>query len=147
MRPHLLACAFLIAAAHAQCPVNTIMIKGRVQNPAPNAHIRVQLSYPKNGPGESGETTLDKGSFRISLQFLTQSSKPLLTNVKPKCDRKPTQVVITLLTGALEKNQITLAFPRDFSNLDPSAYAPNSDVLFKDPERPRLGIPPIPPFP
>jgi len=132
MRLNLLACVFLIAAAHAQCPVNTIMIKGRVQNPAPNSRIHVQLSYPKSGPGESAETTLDNGSFRVPLQFLTQSSKPLLAIVKPKCDRKPTQVVITLFTGALEKNQVTLAFPHDFAALDPSAYAPNSEIFFKD---------------
>jgi hypothetical protein len=133
MRANLLACTFLIAAAHAQCPVNTVLIKGHVENPAPDSRVRVQLMYPKQQSGESAEATLDDESFRLPVEFLTQSTRPILRNVRPKCDRKPSAVVITLLTGNNEKNQITLAFPRDFTRSDASAYTPQSEILLKDP--------------
>ena len=132
MRPNLLACTFLIAAAHAQCPVHTIILKGHVENPTPNTRVRAQLSYSKPQSGESAETTLDNGSFHLPVEFLTQSTKPFLRNVKPKCDRKPAEVVITLFTGDAQKDQLTLAFPRDFTMTDASAYAPNAEIVFKD---------------
>ena len=129
-----LLCAFLlaVAAARAQCPVHTIILKGHVENPAPNSRIRVHLSYPKQPSGESAEASPQDGSFRLPIEFLTQSSKPLLTNLKPKCDRKPNTVVITLLTGDTEKSQMTLDFPRDFTMIDASAYTPRSEVVIKD---------------
>jgi hypothetical protein len=34
--------------------------------------------------------------------------------------------------GSLEKGQIILAFPRDFTSIDPSAYIPSSEILFND---------------
>jgi hypothetical protein len=127
-------CALLAAAAHAQCPIHTVMVRGRVENPAPNSRIRAQLSYPKQHPGESAEATLEDGSFRLPIEFLTQSSKPFLKNLKPKCDRKPSEVVITLLIGDTAKNQITLSFPRDFVMTDASAYTPNSEIVLKSVE-------------
>ena len=129
---HLLACAVLIAAAYAQCPVTTIILKGHVENPTPDSRVRAQLSYPKAQSGESAETTLDNGSFHLPLEFLTQSTRPFLRNVKPKCDRKPAEVILTLVTGDAEKNQLTLAFPRDFTLTDASAYTPTTEVVFKD---------------
>ena len=128
-----LMCALLLAlAAHAQCPVHTIILKGRVDNPAPNSRVRVQLSYPKQQSGESAEATLQDGSFRLPIEFLTQSSRPFLRNLKPKCDRKPNAVIVTLLAGNEEKNQITLDFVRDLAMIDASAYAPRSEIVFKD---------------
>lgn len=128
----LMSALLLAAAAHAQCPVNTIILKGRVETPAPNSRVRVQLSYPKQQSGESAGATLQDGSFRLPVEFLTQSSKPFLRNLKPKCDRKPIAVLVTLLAGDEEKNQITLGFPRDFTLIDASAYAPRSEIVLKD---------------
>lgn len=133
MRLTVLACTFLIAAAHAQCPVHTIVLKGRIENPTPNSRVRAQLSYPKQPSGESAETTLEDGSFRLSIEFLTQSSRPLLRNLKAKCDRKPNEVTLTWFIGETTKNQLTLSFPRDFTMTDPSAYAPTSEIALKDP--------------
>jgi hypothetical protein len=100
-----LLCILLLAtAAHAQCPVLTIIVKGRVDTPAPNSRVRVQLSYPKQQSGESAEATLKDESFRLPIEFLSQSSKPLLTNLKPKCDRKPSTVIVTLFAGNEQKN-------------------------------------------
>jgi hypothetical protein len=128
-----LRCAILLAtAARAQCPVHTIILKGHVENPAPNSRIRLQLSYPKQQSAESAEATLQDGSFRLPIEFLTQSSRPLLRNLKPKCDRKPNAVIVTLLVGNEEANQITLDFLRDFTMIDASAYAPRSEIVMKD---------------
>lgn len=126
-------CASLLlitAAGHAQCPVNQMMLKGRVENPAPNICVRVQLLYPKQQSGESAETTVEGGTFHLPIEFLTQSSKPLIRNLKPKCERKPSEVVITLLTGDSEMKQMTLDFPRDFTMTDASAYAPQKEIAF-----------------
>ena len=128
-----LLCILLLAtAAHAQCPVLTIIVKGRVDTPAPNSRVRVQLSYPKQQSGESAEATLKDESFRIPIEFLTQSSKPLLTNLKPKCDRKPSTVIVTLFAGSEQKNQINLDFPRDFTMTDASPYTLRSEIVMKD---------------
>ena len=127
-----LFCTLLLAAsAHAQCPVHTIIVKGRVDTPAPASRVRVQLSYPKQQSGESAEATLTDGSFRLPIEFLTQSSKPFLTNLKPKCDRKPSTVIVTLFAGNEQRNEITLDFPRDFTMTDASAYTPRSEIAMK----------------
>jgi len=126
-----LACILLFttAAGYAQCPVDQIMLKGRVENPAPNVRVRAQLVYPKQQSGESAETTVEEGYFHLPIEFLTQSSRPLIKNLRAKCGRKPSEVVITLLTGDIEKNQITLDFPRDFTMTDASAYAPQKEIV------------------
>jgi hypothetical protein len=50
----------LCVIARAQCPVDTVIIKGRVLETA-NAHskVRVQLVYPKERRGASGEVTVE----------------------------------------------------------------------------------------
>ena len=121
----------LTACAAAQCPVKTIIIKGHVENPAPNSRVRVQLAYPKNQPGESAETTVEDSSFTLSIEYLTQSSKPLMRNLHAKCGRSPNSVIITLLVGDDQKAQLTLDFPRDFRQADPTAYVPQSEIVLK----------------
>jgi hypothetical protein len=128
-RARTLLCTLLLASAAAQCPIQTIIMKGHVDNPAPNSRVRAQLSYPKQPSGESAETTLQDGSFRLPVEFLTQSTRPFLRNLKPKCDRKPGAVIVTLLAGKEEKTQITLDFPRDFTMSDASAYTPSSEIV------------------
>jgi len=119
------------AIACAQCPVNTVMVKGRVENPPRDSKVRVQLVYAKDQPGESAETTVENGTFRLPVEFLTQSSRPLLKNLKPKCDRKPLDVIIKLLEGDQERFEVTLKFAHAFTMPDPTAYTPRSEIVLK----------------
>jgi hypothetical protein len=70
--------------AHAQCPVDTVIVKGRVEHPiAQNDYrVRVELVYPKHKPGESGEVTVEDSSFKIPVEFVTEQSS-LFTNLVP----------------------------------------------------------------
>ncbi len=128
----ILLCAFLIASAHAQCPVDTVILKGRVENPSSHSRIHAQLLYPNHQPGESAEVDAENGTFRLPIEFLTQSSRPLLRNLKPKCDRKPTAVVVKLFDGDQENDSVTLDFHRDFKMTDLSAYTLQSDLVLKN---------------
>lgn len=118
-----------LAAANAQCPVDSVMIKGRVENAPANARVRVQLIFDQGRPGVSADTTVENGSFRVPIEFLTQSSRPLLANLKPKCERKPKNVTIKLLAGDEERDRVTLNFPHDFKMIDLTAYTPQSEVV------------------
>jgi hypothetical protein len=120
-----------IALVHAQCPVNTVMIRGRVENPQPNSKVQVQLLYPKQEPGESATTNLQDNTFRIPIEFLTQSNKPLFKNIHAKCDRKPSRVVVTLLTGDQQSAQVSLDLLKDFDHLDASAYTLPHEIILK----------------
>src|ERR1700686_1253901 len=75
--------------ACAQCPVDTVIVKGRVVENA-NAHskVRVQLVYPKEKPGESGEVTVEDGAFKIPIEFVTMQIS-IFTNLPKRCRRKP----------------------------------------------------------
>jgi len=129
-----LPCAILmsVALAHAQCPVNTVMIRGRVENPAQNSKVQVQLLYPKQQPGESAEANLDSDSFRIPVEFLTQSSKPIFKDIHPKCDRKPKTILVTLFTRDRQSDQVSLDLLKDFDHLDASAYALRQELVLKN---------------
>ena len=116
---------------HAQCPVNTVMIRGRVENPQPDSKVQVHLLYPKQ-PGESAETNLENNTFRIPIEFLTQSGKPLFKNIHAKCDRKPSRVVVTLLSGNQQSDQISLDLMKDFDHLDATAYTLRQELVLKN---------------
>ncbi|MGC2473848.1 MAG: hypothetical protein WA485_05910 [Candidatus Sulfotelmatobacter sp.] len=118
--------------AHAQCPVHYVIVRGRVTNPAPNSTIHVQLLYPNKKPGESAELIPENASFRIPIEFLTQSSRPLLANLPTKCGRKPQGVVVSLLVGEQERDSVSLKFPADFDQPDPSDYVVRSEVVLED---------------
>src|SRR5581483_3068426 len=95
------AAIFLLCRiAHAQCPVDRVIIKGRVEHPrAQNDYrVRVQLVYPKHKPGEAGEVTVEDAKFQIPVEFVTAQSS-LFANLPKRCGRKPETVVITLLGG------------------------------------------------
>jgi hypothetical protein len=64
--------------AHAGCDVHVVIIKGRVEHSPRSASVRVQLVYPKQKRGESGEVTVENGKFTIQIPFLTQSRAPVL---------------------------------------------------------------------
>lgn len=78
--------AYIFAAA--VCPVDDVIVKGQVEHPPRNANFRIQLVYASDMPGESADTTLDGRNFTLSVDFLTQSRKPILNGAFEKCGRK-----------------------------------------------------------
>src|SRR3981081_135782 len=104
----------LCVTARAQCPVDTVIIKGRVVENA-NAHskVRVRLVYPKERPGESGEVDVEDGAFQIPVEFVTMQSS-IFTNMPKRCGRKPRTVVITLLENDAEAAKVLLNFASTF---------------------------------
>ena len=122
----LLLCAF----ACAQCPVDTVIVKGRVANANAHSKVRVQLVYPKEKPGESGEVSVENGAFQIPIEFVTMQSS-IFSNRPKRCRRKPKTIIITLLENDQESDEVDLAFPRDFRMADPSAYTLRSELVLK----------------
>lgn len=134
---------------HAQCPVNSIIIKGRVEHPPRNASVRVLLLYPPDThkkypttsgmeerarPGESAEAILDGDAFTIPVEFLTNDSRTEMT-FKSKCNRQPQTVIITLKRSNASNNddpeydRVTLDFPREFKSDDSRHYTLRSDLV------------------
>lgn len=120
----------LCLVAQAECPVSTIIVKGRIEHPtASNDYrVRVQLVYPKHKPGESGEVTVEDADFQIPVEFVTRQSS-LITNLPQRCGRKPQTVVITLLSGDQKFEEVSLDFSRDFRIMDASAYRLRSALV------------------
>ena len=135
----------------AQCPVNSIAIKGRVEHPPRNASVRVLLLYPpdphgkhppgtdadmeKNDqPGEAAEAILDGDAFTIPVEFLTNDRRTVMS-FSSACSRKPRSVVVTLKqnggssSGDQELDRVSLGFPRDFKSDDSRHYMLRSDLV------------------
>jgi hypothetical protein len=131
----LFGCAMLMCAfSHASCPVDEVIVSGRVEDAPAKASVRVQLIYSNGKPGDSAEATLDRGAFRIEIPFLTLSRAPaLIGTFREKCDRKPTTVVVALLEGEREYDRVSLNLAKDFRMVDSSAYAPRSEILLHGP--------------
>ena len=122
----------LCVIARAQCPVDTVIIKGRVvENAKAHSKVRVQLVYPRK-PGESGEVTVEDGAFQIPIEFVTIQSS-IFTNLPKRCGRKPKTVVITLLENDQESDQVFLDFAKNFKMADTSAYTLRSEVVLNGP--------------
>ena len=128
--PVLVAIFPLCLVAHAQCPVDTVIVKGRVQHPiAQNGYrVRVQLVYPKHKPGESGEVTMQDANFNIPVEFVT-AQRSIFTNLPKRCGRKPQTIVITLLSGDQKSDEVFLDFARSFRMVDASAYTLRSELV------------------
>jgi hypothetical protein len=118
----------LSVCALGQCPIDSILIKGRVENAKPQSTVRVQLVFSKHKPGESGEVTVEEGAFQIPIEFVTEQSS-IFTNLPTRCGRKPKTVVITLLENNQQTEQVFLDFAKNFKLADPSAYALRSPVV------------------
>src|SRR6202790_1589023 len=129
-------CAIFSGAfSHARCSVDVVIVNGRVEHAPRKGIVRVQLVYPKQKQemGESGDVTIEGGSFRIQIPFLTQSRAPGLLGVREKCDRKPETVVVTLMEADQERDheydRVSLDLAKDFKMTDPSAYALRSEMM------------------
>jgi hypothetical protein len=154
-----IACIALTACplVAAQCPIHSILIKGRVEHPPPNASVRVLLLYPperhrKNlpgtdsqnesneRPGESAEAILDGDGFTIPVEFLTNDSRTEMT-FQSRCGRQPLRVVVTLKRSddpegnEREYDRVSLDFPRQFKSGDSSHYLLRS-ALVLNPQQP-----------
>lgn len=126
----ILGVGLLSLFAWGQCPVETIIVKGRVENANAHSKIRVQLVYPKEKRGESGEVTVEDGAFQIPIEFVTGHSS-IFSNLPARCKRKPKTIVVTLLEDDQESGELDLDFTRDFKVADPSAYTLRSDLVLR----------------
>jgi hypothetical protein len=119
------------------CPVGVVLVKGRVEHLPGNARVRVQLVYPRNLGGDSGEATSVAINFSVPVEFITQSRRPLLVGTfREKCDRRPKTVIVTLVGGdpAQEYNRLSLDLARDFRKTDSNTYALKSEIVLKGPQ-------------
>jgi hypothetical protein len=124
-----ITCAF----APAECSVDVVIVKGRVDHAASHAKVRVQLVYAKGMAGESGETTIENGNFSVPIEFLTQSRRPVINGLLEKCDRRPKTVIVTLLESDHESDSVSLDFAKDFKIADSSAYSLRSELVLNRP--------------
>jgi len=133
----------------AQCPIHSVVIKGRVEHPPHNASVRVLLLYPpdRHGknlpgsdldnnerPGESAEAILDGDAFTIPVEFLTNDRRTEMS-FKVRCSRQPQRVVVTLKKrDGSDSNdpvydRVALDFPREFKSDDSHHYTLRSDLV------------------
>ena len=120
----------LCTPARGECPVDTVIVKGRVEHAPPKAKVRVELVYAKEQVGDSGEATLENDTFSIPIEFLTLSRRPVfMGSLREKCDRKPKTVVVTLVEGDQTLDRVSLDFAKDFLMEDPTSYTLRSEVL------------------
>jgi len=117
--------------APALCSVDVVIVRGRVDHAPSNAKVRVQLVYPRDATGESGEGTIENGAFSIPIEFLTQSRRPVVNGILEKCKRRPKTVIVTLVESDREHeyDRVTLDFAKDFKMADPSAYTLRSELV------------------
>ena len=70
--------------SYARCSVDVVIVNVRVEHAPRKGIVRVQLVYPKQKQqmGEPGDVTVEGGSFRIQIPFLTQSRAPGLLGIR-----------------------------------------------------------------
>ena len=115
--------------AQALCPVDDVMVRGRVDHAPRNTRVRVQLMYSRDIPGESGDVTFEDGRFSIPVEFLTQSRRPVVDGKLGKCGRSPKTVIVTLVDQDHEYDRVTLDFAKDFKMTGSSGYIVRSEVV------------------
>jgi hypothetical protein len=115
----------------AECPVDEVMVKGRVENRPDKGRVRVELVYSNHTPGDSGDTTLDGARFKLPVDFLTQIRSRWGMGMGGRCGRRPKTVVVTLIgdTAATEYDRVLLDFSKDFVAADPSTFIVRVDVV------------------
>ena len=126
----LFAALLLRSIVQAQCPVDALMINGRVENAVADSKVRAQLVYSKNKAGESGEVSVQAGKFQIPIEFVT-TQRSLFSNLPKRCGRKPTTVVVTLLENSQPSQEISLNFATAFKMTDASAYGLRSGLVLR----------------
>jgi hypothetical protein len=120
--------------ACAACSTDAVIVKGSVENGPQDAIVRVELVFPKQANGDSGESTIENASFTIKVPYYTQSRGPLLNgNLFEKCNRKPSAVIVTLRAGDQEYDRISLDIAKDFDVPFPGSYTLRSKIVLHGP--------------
>jgi hypothetical protein len=122
------------AFGYAFCPVDAVIVRGRVEHIPATAKVRVQLVYADHLGGDSGEATSVETNFTIPVEFVTQSRRALLVGTfREKCDRKPETVIVTLMGGSpfLEYDRVALDLTADFRKADSNTYTLKSELVLK----------------
>jgi hypothetical protein len=126
---------FTINLAFSSCGTEVVIVRGRVEHSPPGAVVRVELVFPKQQHGESGDVTVEDGKFTIEIPFLMQSHAPVLMGtLREKCDRKPASVIVQLMNSdkSQDFNRVSLDFKKDFKMADASAFEPRSEIVLSD---------------
>jgi hypothetical protein len=127
------------AFLHAECSIDTIIVNGHVEHAPRKGIVKVQLIYSNGRIGESGDVTVEDGSFRLPILFFTQSRAHahfLNGSIPPdKCTRKPTTIVVSLIANDQEYDSVSLDMAKDFKKIELSAYTLRSEILLRGPER------------
>jgi len=127
--------AFVVSAlafSHAVCPVDEVHIQGRVDHPPINARVRVVLIYGQHVVGESSDIAIDRNEFRLAVDFLTQSRKPIVNGSFEKCKRRPTSVIVSLIdSDTHEYDRAVFDFVRDFTRADRTVWVLRPEVLLR----------------
>ena len=129
-------CVIFSGAFLCACSFDTIIVNGQVEHAPRKGIVKVQLIYSKDKIGESGDVTVEDGSFRIPILFFTQSRAPFLNGSIPpeKCARKPKTIVVSLIANDQEYDRVSLDMAKDFKKIEPSTYALRSEILLQGPE-------------
>ena len=129
-RGHSLVAALLLAiilcstvASGQRCGPKSIFVRGRAESAPSDSSVSVKLVYEHGKVGESDHLLLDGGSFRPRIQFSTLRYGG--------CARQPLHVIVALLNGDQEIDQVTLNVPQDFNRADPSELATKEDVILR----------------
>ena len=125
--------------SRALCSIDAIMVNGHVEHAPRKGTVKIQLIYPKGKIGESGDVTVEGGSFRIRIPFFTQSRAPFVNGSIPfeKCERKPTTIVVSLIDKDQEYDRVSLDMVRDFKKVGSEDYALRSEIFLHGPEAPQ----------
>jgi hypothetical protein len=123
------------AFLHAECSVGIIEVTGRVEQAPRNGRVKVQLIFPKDKIGESGDVTVENGRFRIRVPFLARTRTIYLNESIPlgKCGRKPKTIVVTLIDNEREYDRVSLEMAREFDAVGSGDYALRSGILLRGP--------------
>jgi hypothetical protein len=124
----------LLAAtlAYSICRTDVVIVQGRVEQAPRHAIVRVQLIFPKQLYGESGDVTVENEKFTLHIPFSTQSHAPMLMgSLGEKCNRRPLTVIVQLMNSdhSKEFDRVSLDIKKDFEMTDPSAYAPRAEIV------------------
>ena len=92
------------AFLHAECPIDTIIVNGHVENASRKGIVKVQLIYPKGRIGESGDVTLEDGrsaarSYRVPGRLVCIHWRiPAICSVEQYCKCRNASRIPELLT-------------------------------------------------
>ena len=116
----------------AECSIDTIIVNGQVEHAPRKGIVKVQLIYPKDKIGESGDVTVEDGSFASRFCSSHRAVHHPEGSIPPeKCARKPKTIVVSLIANDQEYDRVSLDMAKDFKKIEPSTYALRSEILLQ----------------